>query len=290
MPPSTLFSRYALPDWFGRGAYIWDWGTVLIFFAASAVPIRLVQPVHRIAFAGDLSLSYPNTPGTVSAEVLYCSVFLGPLVVFTIAQMSSGSLKDLHHGCLSVAEALSLAFNVKRWLNLVGRHRPDWFARVAAGDAGTGAMSFPSGHAAYSFAAATVMSLYILGKFRVFSRPAAGSFPKAVAALLPVAGAGFIAASRLVDYRHDFSDVNAGSFIGICCGAFCYFLNFPSLFADDCHLPRSRSPPASPASTGTPQSAGDASDETDVVSHIGPSDGLQPPKARVPQHGEGAAL
>ncbi len=30
------------------------------------------------------------------------------------------------------------------------------------------------------------------------------------------------------------------SFIGFACGTFCYFLNFPSVFASDSHRPRKR--------------------------------------------------
>lgn len=80
--------------------------------------------------------------------------------------------------------------------------------------------SVNSGHAAYSFCAATVMALYIWGKLRVFSRtekvtcspplppvtlliseqpslpgPPQGSFSKLLAGMLPLAGAAFIAAT-----------------------------------------------------------------------------------------------
>ena len=37
-----------------------------------------------------------------------------------------------------------------------------------------------------------------------------GCFAKAILALSPVMFATYVAATRLVDYKHDFSDVNAG--------------------------------------------------------------------------------
>jgi hypothetical protein len=36
----------------------------------------------------------------------------------------------------------------------------------------------------------------------------------------------YVAATRLTDYVHHFSDVNAGSFIGLMCGSACYHLHF----------------------------------------------------------------
>mmetsp|Transcript_409 Transcript_409/g.1257 ORF Transcript_409/g.1257 Transcript_409/m.1257 type:complete len:112 (+) Transcript_409:82-417(+) len=69
------------------------------------------------------------------------------------------------------------------------------FARsLNGGD--TGRMSYPSGHATYSFCAATIMALYIWGKFRTFSQSSGkGNFPTAVLGLLPLAVSAFIAAS-----------------------------------------------------------------------------------------------
>jgi membrane-associated phospholipid phosphatase len=43
---------------------------------------------------------------------------------------------------------------------------------AAGGDVAADARrSYPSGHCAYVFATATVVTLYLLGKFRVFSKP-----------------------------------------------------------------------------------------------------------------------
>lgn len=223
--------------WFWAEGCAFDWALAALLLAASAIPYRLVLPVTRHVTPNDPALSYPHAaPGTVSSPALYTAVLLGPLLLFSVTQLWLRSLKDWHHGLLSLAEALALSFNFKRWLNLVGRYRPDLLARQAAGIDG-GDMAYPSGHAAYSFCAATVMMLYIWGKLQVFSSASATGrlgkvplFSRAVLGLLPVVGAGFIAATRLTDYRHDFSDVNMGSAIGIICGSIGYFLNFPSLF------------------------------------------------------------
>lgn len=46
-----------------------------------------------------------------------------------------------------------------------------------------------------------------------------------------------IAVSRLEDYRHDFYDVSAGSFLGILLAYFSYRRYYPSLPSRRCHEP-----------------------------------------------------
>lgn len=58
--------------------------------------------------------------------------------------------------------------------------------------------------------------------------------------MAPIGLATIVAISRVVDYRHDFADVNAGAFIGILSGTFAYFLNYPSPFSKKSDSPRLR--------------------------------------------------
>ena len=53
-----------------------------------------------------------------------------------------------------------------------------------------------------------------------------GHFAKAVVALLPLGLATLITCSRLVTYRHDFSDINAGIIIGLISATVAYALNY----------------------------------------------------------------
>lgn len=86
-----------------------------------------------------------------------------------------------------IAQALTMALKYT-----TGRERPD----------GSGATSFPSGHAASTFAFATALERHLGWKYAV---PA-------------FAAASYVAASRLPANRHWFSDVVFGSTVGIIAG------------------------------------------------------------------------
>eukprot|EP00295_Goniomonas_pacifica_P001176 CAMPEP_0175812742 /NCGR_PEP_ID=MMETSP0107_2-20121207/4539_1 /TAXON_ID=195067 ORGANISM="Goniomonas pacifica, Strain CCMP1869" /NCGR_SAMPLE_ID=MMETSP0107_2 /ASSEMBLY_ACC=CAM_ASM_000203 /LENGTH=136 /DNA_ID=CAMNT_0017124625 /DNA_START=294 /DNA_END=704 /DNA_ORIENTATION=+ len=77
--------------------------------------------------------------------------------------------------------------------------------------------SFPSGHSATAFAAFGVVSLYAFESVKQYSetrsRWLSPLFLNLVAAL-PLFFAGFVAVSRTVDYKHNYSDVITGSVLG----------------------------------------------------------------------------
>lgn len=165
--------------------------------------------------------------------------------------------RDLHRThalVLGGAEAVLGAVMVTEALKLsVGRLRPDFrerYVRAACGgvievdveldcesvddgfviereDLYDGMKSFPSGHSASSFAAATFLALAV-GSEHVWGaatpewvRPIGAA---SVAALL--GGAGFIAATRLSDHRHHFEDVAVGAAIGVGSGAAAWLVHF----------------------------------------------------------------
>ena len=121
------------------------------------------------------------------------------------------------------------------------------------------AQSYPSGHAAYSHMTGAACCWYLSGRLGVLGagllpagtapptaaeaaqRP--GQFVRCVVALLPVALATFVATTRLTDGVHHFSDVNAGTFIGVVAGTLCYHLNFHAFWSGAAvcwHQPRAR--------------------------------------------------
>jgi membrane-associated phospholipid phosphatase len=115
----------------------------------------------------------------------------------------------------------------------VGRLRPDFYA-IAGGDEtnkqhrlADAHWSYPSGHASLSFASLTTTFFYVLGKTQPFA-DGPGSFWKLAAAFVLPCFAGFVATSRIVDYRHHPSDVNAGAIIGTCVAV--GWVDFHSLF------------------------------------------------------------
>ena len=126
----------------------------------------------------DSGLMFPGEVGhstTISGTTLFGLAFGLPAAVAVLCnavqphvdgRLSVSALRrgvrDCHHMMLSLFEAFALAATAKTWLNkAVGRQRPDWYARLATGDAALiaeGRLSYPSGHAAYSHFAGAVRS------------------------------------------------------------------------------------------------------------------------------------
>lgn len=100
--------------------------------------------------------------------------------------------------------------------------------------------SFPSGHAASTFTAMLFVSLYLAGKLRIFNSRQQGTFARLILVLAPLSIAFFVAISRTMDYHHHFSDIIAGSVIGVACAICGYFLHYPSLFSHLSQFPKSR--------------------------------------------------
>ena len=237
---TMLLAERALGEWVTAGAVLG-----LNYGVSSRVPYTLRQTP---AFSGELSYT-SREPNTISGPLLFGLVFGLPaaLVLFTSALSrppdAAGRLgkaavrrgtREVHMLMLAVLEAYALAGCWKIWLNkAVGRERPDFLSRLASGDAALiadGRASYPSGHAAYSHCAGAVCFWWLAHRLAVFrSRRAESdvlpSFARLLVAVAPVGVATYVSTTRLTDYVHHFSDVNAGVFIGICSGTATYFLN-----------------------------------------------------------------
>ncbi|KAG2425484.1 hypothetical protein HXX76_013693 [Chlamydomonas incerta] len=229
--------------------YLWDWLTAGAAIVINLVVPAQIDPLNRFYLPNDPTLSYPIEDSSVPTSALYVLVFVLPAVVFAVAAwfkrwtVPSWAFVDWHHAALSIAEGFAFTTGFKRWINLVGRYRPNWLATLQAGDQGEiddARLSYPSGHSAYMFFAMTIVSLYLVGKTELLHRPSQLLFLKSICAMAPMALAAFVAVSRIADYKHAPSDVNAGCFIGFVCGVFAYFLNYPSLFDAASSLPKRR--------------------------------------------------
>ena len=120
--------------------------------------------------------------------------------------------------------------------NMVGRPRPDMLSRcfpagvpdpvpfAAPGvpacehDDPEGWKSFPSGHSSWYFCGMGYTSLYLAAFADVLGGGGLARSPGALtASLAPVSVALLVAVSRVMDYRHNPSDVLAGSLLGLLC-------------------------------------------------------------------------
>lgn len=223
--------------------YVWDWLISFLLISINlTIPLGWIQPMERHFEKTDATLNYPYHENTVSNTNLMLIVFLMPMSIFSTFAVVRASWLDWHHSSLTLVEGFAVASLFKQWMNLCGRLRPNWLAALETADAHkieSGRASYPSGHAAYTFASCTILSLYLCGKFRLFATGQA-SLGRALLLCSPMTVATFVAVSRISDYKHNPSDVNAGCAIGIMCGAFCYFLNYPSLFEATCGEPKVR--------------------------------------------------
>ena len=239
---SLFFAEGYLVEWATAGALLG------VNYGVGGKRTPVTQRYTATQPAPDADLLHPYRPNSVSGSVLFVLCFAVPaaLVLFANAASAAAHLRggrlgaaavavgtrDVAHFMLSLFQAYALASTWKVWLNVaVGRQRPDWYARLATGDAAIiaeGRLSYPSGHSAYTHASAAVCALYVAARLRVFASqdPPRAQMARLLAAAAPLGVAGAVAASRLTDYRHHFSDVNAGALIGLLSGAACYRLNF----------------------------------------------------------------
>jgi len=224
--------------WFHK-SYLLDWFLSLALFVIVQGVTMFVSPFHRYLPPNDPSVLYPNENDIVSNALLMILSIVLPVVIFALAQIYFKNGQDCHHAMLGLFVSISLTNVITASVkSATGRYRPNWYSTYAPGDLNEGRYSFPSGHASNSFAGMVFLSLYILGKSRIFRNECVSPLWKSLLALSPLIVAFFIAVSRTVDYHHNFSDIIAGSLIGTGFSFFGYFSYFPSLFSDECHLPK----------------------------------------------------
>lgn len=149
-------------------------------------------------------------------------------------------MHDLHHGILGVLESAAFSlFIVNIFKPFAGRYRPHYLAVKDDEDLEVEARkSFPSGHSACAFSGFGFLSFYLAGKLGLLAKDRGGQMYKSIIVMLPCLSAFAIAVTRVRDYHHNYSDIMAGSIIGLMCGAGSYYNLYPSLFEVHCHLPR----------------------------------------------------
>jgi len=223
--------------------YVIDWFIVGTIAVTCGIIGGFAEPRYRFIPQGDLSITYPYLDSIVPDWALAVVDFLIPPVIFGLLQIVYRSPHDFHHACLGLVSASSwnmFATEVLKYT--VGRPRPDFLAMAAElGQTATESrLSFPSGHSSSSFASMVFLALYLNGKLHIFNEKGGTPMIKALVPIIPIMLSIFVAVSRTVDYHHHFSDIIAGSILGTGTAFYCYFLLYPSLFDDHCHVPKTR--------------------------------------------------
>mmetsp|Transcript_36354 Transcript_36354/g.102697 ORF Transcript_36354/g.102697 Transcript_36354/m.102697 type:complete len:309 (+) Transcript_36354:165-1091(+) len=191
-------------------------------------------------YPGESLLTRPHMDETVPAWLLgvltsVLILLLAALELLLAPRYHRNATSAYHSALLLLLDAIMVNIIVYAMVSFtkqsVGRPRPDFFARLASNDIHgitDGRWSYPSGHAATSMACGTFWALHLTWTF--FFRPTVGKFKKlatpqwqadlwsflevVVIGIGPVLAL-FIATSRIYDYRHNPSDVNAGALFGI---------------------------------------------------------------------------
>lgn len=235
--------------WF-TGKYLGDWIIAIVLLLLAIVfdkipPYRQVLPMPN----KNPTVGYPEKDSyvpTVLAGVLAYGI---PIVLYLIFEIVSYKINkkwpafhDFHHAVLALLESAGLTLFVVNLIKpFAGRYRPHYLAVRYDEDPYMefdGRRSFPSGHSACAFSGFGVLAFWAAGKLGMYSKGRAGQAYKGFIFILPLVSAFMIAITRTRDYHHNFSDIIAGSIIGLICAGFSYFNLFPSLFDKDSHLPR----------------------------------------------------
>jgi diacylglycerol diphosphate phosphatase/phosphatidate phosphatase len=247
-------ARLDLPSGHGGGVRRWwhrslahDWLLLVALFAGTAAITETgaIAPFQRFVIQDDPATSYPNDPDIVPNWALIVIILSVPIAVFFILQLAPFRswlrLHDLHNACLGLLSALTWTFVLTAIGKLYcGRLRPDYEARVDDMDRVVDAMqSFPSGHSSMSFASMTFLALYLSGKLGVFHADG-GHVVRFALAVWPWFVSSLIAMSRTRDYHHNFSDILAGTVIGIGFGTLSHGLYFHPVSSPSSALPKQR--------------------------------------------------
>lgn len=221
---------------------------------------QLGTHTERFYLETDYSFMYPYHEDTISVALLAVLGCVVPIIIvifveaFFFWRMRAWPVVlDMHHFALSFFQAHTLVqlitIVLKRY---VGRLRPSAFARQTDSIGGWNE-AYPSGHTSMIFTGMIFLALFLSGKFGVFSShgilssigpirqadPFRGSYILGLLFVVaPVSLALYVATSRLVDYAHDFSDVNAGAVLGAFGAWFAYNLSYPSISDPRSALPR----------------------------------------------------
>ncbi|ELP87979.1 phosphatidic acid phosphatase type 2 domain containing protein 1B, putative [Entamoeba invadens IP1] len=205
----------------------------LIYIVFTGILVIVFSVVHGFRMeVPDLSenpnVTYPYIPPTFSTVVAGIVAYLPTIILILIVELRRLSLRHLIFSFLSLVAAILTAFMfVQGGKIYAGRPRPNMYELVARGDERDAWKSFPSGHSAASFNGFGYFSLYVAGELRVFSdKP---EMWRLIPVIVPFILAGIIVISRTRDYYHNFSDIIAGSIIGLFSAIIGYFAKFASL-------------------------------------------------------------
>eukprot|EP01064_Diplonema_japonicum_P037046 TRINITY_DN8582_c0_g1_i2.p1 TRINITY_DN8582_c0_g1~~TRINITY_DN8582_c0_g1_i2.p1 ORF type:complete len:309 (+),score=27.00 TRINITY_DN8582_c0_g1_i2:53-928(+) len=236
-------------------SYLGDWALLVVPFIVW-VSLKNTAPKCRDFNPTDPTINHPfANEETFPNWSLPLVSWLAPLafgVAFGFLPIRKQSVKlmhEIHSLALCLAQAVLLAMTITDPMkNYAGRHRPDFVSRLhkyLPEFNGTdpnylsvvcsstnhrvwdGMKSFPSGHASMSFAGWVVIALLVSSRIPSYARNSIGYW-RVLLLCFCLVFPSFVAISRTIDYRHNFSDITAGTLIGVFSGMSVFKLHFTS--------------------------------------------------------------
>lgn len=230
---------------------------ILVIFAV----LDNAAPFQRQFYINDLSIGHPFAEHErITTTQLFIFAVVVPFLVLVILGLALTNEQRVYTTWITfVGFVATLAVNsfltsiLKNWL---GRPRPDFVSRCDVRD-GTpkdtlvnaadvcqqtdiyklrdGFRSCPSGHSSTSFAGLGYLTFWLVGQTLAYHKRS-GAW-RTWFSFIPALFAGLIAISRTEDYRHRYSDVAAGTVIGVICAYWGYKRNFPNLNTSLSYIP-----------------------------------------------------
>jgi len=244
-----IFYSY-LPDWI---LTIIVWG--LFYLLDKVDGFRQVFSVTDERLAHEYTL-HERVPVWLLAVT--CGLVPGLVIVLT-GLVYRRSFWDAHAGVLGFILSLGLSVTLTNIMKItVGRPRPDLFGRCQLPSDLTsnplhgltswrvctrtdllkdGFRSFPSGHSSFAWAGMWYLILFGAAKMRISNRK--GYTWKSWLLVAPLCCAILIAISRLMDYRHNPTDVIAGGILGVLVAWYGYRQYYPPIDAPQSYKPYS---------------------------------------------------
>ncbi|KAL3662593.1 hypothetical protein V7S43_012445 [Phytophthora oleae] len=250
--------------------------SLALFFAS--IPVHQ-RPIPTVEVHINSTKTVWSRDPTLNAKMRQEQVTTGALVFFGVTIPAAVNLlmnyvfprlrkarlvpHDTRDFLLSLAQSASMSELLTEFTkNLTGRFRPSFYdmcgwqyqvvwdgvTNLCSDPAGEkeGRKSFPSGHASFAWSTMLVLTLYLLGRSRINCKNRSESairggrkMLKLVLCFVPSFVAAWVATTRSIDNWHHYSDILAGSIIGVVSACVAYSYNYGSVFSwDSSGVPR----------------------------------------------------
>ncbi|KAI8865516.1 PAP2-domain-containing protein, partial [Ramicandelaber brevisporus] len=230
-----------------------DWVCIAVAIVGGAC-ISLIESAHRSFSLADAAIQNPFHGDTVPMWIVYTLAYVLPIAHIVVA--SKLWLVELHESLIGFGLASALTVLFTNALKLVGRLRPDFLATCVPDPSvveamrrnstvltdvvgwnictqpdlkalSNGGKSFPSGHSSYMFVGMTYLALHLARELH--TRGGSNVLRLFCVIVLPLFCAMLVAVSRVIDYRHHWSDALVGSLLGMASAYIGYRFYYPAL-------------------------------------------------------------